>query len=146
MAAYRFFAIIILSISFSQATFATELYPFQDPTQATAFKHLTDNLRCLVCQNEPISQSNAPLAADLRAQIYTQLLAGKSEQDILDFVVARYGDYVLYKPPFNLTTFLLWTLPFIVFIIVIALLLLRRKNLPPLSEEEKKALEKWGDD
>jgi cytochrome c-type biogenesis protein CcmH len=75
-------------------------------------KNLAHELRCLVCQNQTIADSNAPLAVDLRNQIREQLAAGKSERDVVDFMVARYGDFVLYRPPFKAATLALWLGPF----------------------------------
>jgi cytochrome c-type biogenesis protein CcmH len=75
-------------------------------------KNLAHELRCLVCQNQTIADSNAPLAVDLRNQIREQLAAGKSEGDVIDFMVARYGDFVLYRPPFKAATLALWLGPF----------------------------------
>ena len=75
--------------------------------------NLAHELRCLVCQNETLADSQAPLAADLRNQIREQLAAGKSEREVVDFLVARYGDFVLYNPPFKASTALLWTGPFL---------------------------------
>ncbi len=85
---------------------------------------LAHELRCLVCQNETLADSQAPLAADLRNQIREQLAAGKSEKDVVDFLVARYGDFVLYDPPFKASTALLWTGPFL-FLALGAFLLVR---------------------
>jgi len=73
---------------------------------------LIAELRCLVCQNQSIAESNAPLAADLREQVRTQIAAGRSDAEILEFLTARYGDFVLYRPPFKLRTWLLWIGPF----------------------------------
>jgi len=70
-------------------------------------------LRCLVCQNQSIAESNADLAVDLRRQIREQLKEGRSERDVLDFMVQRYGDFVLYRPPLKGTTLLLWIGPFV---------------------------------
>ena len=74
---------------------------------------LANELRCLVCQNQTLADSNAPLAVDLRNHIREQLAAGKSERDVIDFMVARYGDFVLYRPPFKATTAALWLGPFV---------------------------------
>ncbi|HEV2431235.1 MAG TPA: cytochrome c-type biogenesis protein, partial [Burkholderiales bacterium] len=74
---------------------------------------LANELRCLVCQNQTLADSNAPLAVDLRNQIREQLAAGKSEQEVTDFMVARYGDFVLYRPPLKATTVALWVGPFV---------------------------------
>ena len=86
---------------------------------------LATELRCLVCQNQTLADSNAPLAVDLRNQIREQLKSGKSERDVVDFMVARYGDFVLYRPPFKATTLALWAGPF-AFLVFGAWILLRR--------------------
>ncbi|HEV7477061.1 MAG TPA: cytochrome c-type biogenesis protein, partial [Burkholderiales bacterium] len=74
---------------------------------------LSAELRCLVCQNQSIADSNADLAVDLRRQIREQLGSGKSERDVVDFMVQRYGDFVLYRPPLKASTVLLWAGPFL---------------------------------
>jgi cytochrome c-type biogenesis protein CcmH len=74
---------------------------------------LAEELRCLVCQNQTLADSNAPLAVDLRNEIREQLAAGKSERDVIEFMVARYGDFVLYRPPVKATTIALWVGPFV---------------------------------
>jgi cytochrome c-type biogenesis protein CcmH len=91
---------------------------------------LSQELRCLVCQNQTLADSNAPLAVDLRNQVREQLAAGRSEQDVIDFMVARYGDFVLYRPPFKASTLLLWVGPF-VFLLLGAWLLVRRVGRRP---------------
>jgi cytochrome c-type biogenesis protein CcmH len=93
---------------------------------------LAHELRCLVCQNQTIADSNAPLAVDLRNQIREQLAAGKSESDVMEFMVARYGDFVLYRPPLKASTVLLWAGPF-VFLLLGVFLLYRRvtRRRPP---------------
>ncbi len=96
---------------------------------------LAHELRCLVCQNQTIADSNAPLAVDLRKQIREQLAAGKSEQDVIDFMVARYGDFVLYRPPFKASTVFLWGGPFL-FLLFGAWFLIRRVRKPALPESE----------
>ena len=96
---------------------------------------LAVELRCLVCQNQTLADSNAPLAVDLRNQIREQLEAGKSEQDVVDFLVARYGDFVLYRPPFKATTVALWLGPFLILVFG-AWLLIRRIRKRPAAEPE----------
>ena len=102
---------------------------------------LAVELRCLVCQNQTLADSNAPLAVDLRNQIREQLKAGKSEQDVVDFMVARYGDFVLYRPPLKASTVALWAGPFLILLFGAWLLLRRiRKRAagePELSEAER---------
>ncbi|MDO9596138.1 MAG: cytochrome c-type biogenesis protein CcmH [Azoarcus sp.] len=79
-----------------------------DPALEAEVLELSHKLRCLVCQNQSIAESNAPLAIDLRNQVREQLAAGKGKDDVLEYLVDRYGDFVLYEPPFKATTFLLW--------------------------------------
>lgn len=102
---------------------------------------LAHELRCLVCQNQTIADSNAPLAVDLRGQIREQLAAGRSEQDVIDFMVARYGDFVLYRPPFKAATLALWLGPFALLAlgawIFFRRVARRRPGEPQLSEAER---------
>jgi cytochrome c-type biogenesis protein CcmH len=100
---------------------------------------LAHELRCLVCQNQTLADSNAPLAVDLRNQIRAQLEDGKSERDVIDFMVERYGDFVLYRPPFKASTAALWLGPFVLLALGAWLLFRRlrqRKLQPPLTEAE----------
>ncbi|MGQ0547491.1 MAG: cytochrome c-type biogenesis protein [Betaproteobacteria bacterium] len=97
----------------------------QDPDLEKRVNSLAQELRCLVCQNQTLADSNAPLAVDLRNQVREQLAAGRSEQDVLDFMVARYGDFVLYRPPLKASTLFLWVGPF-VFLVAGLWLLIRR--------------------
>ena len=83
-----------------------------DPKLEADAMELSHKLRCLVCQNQSIAESNAPLAVDLRNQVREQLAAGKDKDDVIDYLVERYGDFVLYEPPFNAATGLLWVGPF----------------------------------
>ncbi len=92
-----------------------ETFKFDSPETEKTFHKLSEELRCLVCQNQNIAESNADLAKDLRLEIYTMLIDGNSEGEIVDFMVQRYGDYVLYRPPFKPMTWLLWFGPAIVF-------------------------------
>jgi len=102
---------------------------------------LAEELRCLVCQNQTLAESNAPLAVDLRNQIREQLAKGSSEGEVRDFMVARYGDFVLYKPPFKASTAALWLGPFV--LLALGLWVLRRVATrrraagPALSEAER---------
>ncbi|WP_370701729.1 cytochrome c-type biogenesis protein [Thauera linaloolentis] len=79
-----------------------------DPQLEADVMELSHKLRCLVCQNQSIAESNAPLAVDLREQVREQLASGRSKGEVVDYLVARYGDFVLYEPPFKATTLLLW--------------------------------------
>ena len=113
----------------------------QAPEVEERVKSLAEELRCLVCQNQTLADSNAPLALDLRNQIREQVAAGASDEQVVDFMVARYGDFVRYRPPFTATTFFLWVGPFL-FLIAGAILLLRRvtkshPEAPGLSDEDR---------
>ena len=101
-----FFVLALLISPLHAAPVAT--YDFASEKQEALFNKLSNELRCLVCQNQAISDSNADLAKDLRDEIYGMLQQGKSEAEIIDFMVVRYGDFVLYNPPMKPMTWLLW--------------------------------------
>jgi len=90
---------------------AVEVHRFEDPQQEDRYRHLINELRCLVCQNQNLADSNAELAQDLRRQVFEMVQGGSSDAEIIDFMVARYGDFVLYRPPFKPATVLLWAGP-----------------------------------
>jgi len=125
---------------------AISAYEFDTPEQEQAFRDLTKELRCLVCQNQSIADSNAALAQDLRREIHTMLQAGQGKQEVIDFMVARYGDFVLYRPPVEPQTYGLWFGPVLLFIggIVAVIVLVRRRSGEPadgaLSEDERRRL------
>ena len=123
---------------------AEEARPLADNPQAEArLKQLAVDLRCLVCQNQTLADSNAPLAEDLRQEVREMIAKDMSDKDIIDFLVARYGDFVLYRPPLKATTTLLWLGPFLLLIAGATTLVLalrrRQKKLADvsLSEEER---------
>ena len=111
-------------------------------------RQLEEKLRCLVCQNQSLADSNAELAGDLRTQVREQIAAGRSDDQIVEFLVQRYGDFVLYEPPFKATTALLWIGPFALLVTASALLIviLRRRRhaaAPPmLAPDEKRLVER----
>jgi cytochrome c-type biogenesis protein CcmH len=114
-----------------------------DPVAAKREHDLSMKLRCLVCQNQTIAESNAELAVDLRRQVREQMAAGKSDTEIIDFMTARYGDFVLYSPPLKGTTWLLWFGPFLLLAagaFVGWRVVLARRNAvapAPLTDEER---------
>ena len=95
-----------------------------DPALEARVMAIAEELRCLVCQNETIAASHADLAVDLRKQIALKLQAGQSKQEIVDFMVARYGDFVLYRPALNARTLLLWFGPFLLLLVALSVLIL----------------------
>jgi|JI8StandDraft_2_1071088.scaffolds.fasta_scaffold04563_5 cytochrome c-type biogenesis protein CcmH len=110
-----------------------------DPALDARAQALGEQLRCLVCQNETVAASHAELAQDLRAQIREQLAAGRSDAEVRDFMVARYGEFVLYRPPWSARTGLLWLGPFAALLAAVVLLVRRnRRPAPPpaLSEAD----------
>ena len=108
-----------------------------DPAVERRLKALAEELRCLVCQNQTIADSNAPLAVDLRNQIRTQIAQGRSDDDIRAYMVERYGDFVLYKPPFHAGTALLWLGPPLLVAagVVIFFVVVRRRPAAPAAPE-----------
>ena len=111
---------------------------FTSPEQQLRYRHLLAELRCLVCQNQSLADSDAPLADDLRREVFKQLTAGASDEQVLDFMVARYGDFVLYRPPVKAMTWPLWAGPFVLATIGIGLLILtiRRRRAEPTAALE----------
>jgi len=95
----------------AQSSPVQEPLKFENAQQEERFNHLTRELRCLVCQNQNLADSDAQLAHDLRTEVHEMLLAGKSDEEIKQFMVDRYGDFVLYRPPVQENTFLLWLAP-----------------------------------
>jgi cytochrome c-type biogenesis protein CcmH len=113
-----------------------------DPVRAARAVKLAEKLRCLVCQNQSIADSNAELANDLRSQIREQIAAGRTDDEIVSYMVNRYGDFVLYQPPFKLTTMLLWGGPALLLVagfVVLVRNVRRRRQIaePPLTAEER---------
>jgi cytochrome c-type biogenesis protein CcmH len=124
----RLFFIFLLIMSCS--SYAVDIRQLPDPKQQESYETLTRELRCLVCQNQTIADSNAELAADLRRQVYEMLQQGKSREEIIQFMTDRYGDFVLYKPRFEGKTSVLWIAP-VVFLsmgLITVFFVIRRKK------------------
>lgn len=137
----------LLLFSLSLQAVAKEAAPAgDDPVIEQRMSEIASELRCLVCQNQTIVDSNAPLAVDLRNQIRDQLKQGRSTREIMDYMVARYGDFVLYRPPFKVTTVVLWAGP--LFLMLLGLVVMahrirrRRAEAAPLSKAEHEAAER----
>jgi len=120
--------ILVLTLTLSVSVLA-QRSPIQEPMvfetqqQEDRFKQLTQELRCLVCQNQNLADSDAQLAHDLRAEVHEMLIAGKTDDEIKQFMVERYGDFVLYRPPVQENTYLLWLAP--IGLLLIGALILR---------------------
>lgn len=121
-----------------------ETYKFEDPQKEQLFRELIDELRCPKCQNQTIGDSDAPLAKDLRDRAYLMVQQGATKQDVVDYMVARYGDFAYYRPPIQLSTLVLWIGPVLVILIGVGVILLRvraRNNAEvELSADEKTQL------
>lgn len=135
---------LLLGLILAVSAFAKEAPTVAaDPVLEKRVMALASELRCLVCQNQTIADSNAELAIDLKNQVREKLKQGKSEEEIIEYMVARYGDFVLYKPPVKATTLPLWIGPFALLLAALAGLyyyILRRRSSAPaqeLSEEEQ---------
>ena len=126
--------LIVIPASNSNAS-VFEPRNFTDPEQAARYRTLIEELRCLVCQNQSLADSNAQLAADLRQEVYRMVNSGADEDTVKAFMVSRYSDYVLYRPPVTTTTLLLWIGPLLfVSIGFLALILRVRRRTAPSAQ------------
>ena len=126
---HTIFFIFIVILFFSKNSYTIEPEEFlQNPKQEMRARNITKNIRCLVCQNQSIDDSSAPLAKDLRTLIRLKVQKKETDEEIYKFLTDRYGDFILLKPTFKINTFLLWSLPFVFFIIGIFILFLHNKK------------------
>lgn len=123
------------------------VYKFKDDLQEQRYQDLINELRCLVCQNQTLADSNAELAQDLRHEVYEMIVKGGSDDTIIEFLVNRYGDFVLYRPPLKQTTWILWFGPLLMMVFALFAafrIIINRKaensGMPVLSDEERKKL------
>ena|ERR1041385_5144404 len=136
--------LLLLLAGVAQAVEPGEM--LKDPTLEARARAISQEIRCLVCQNQTIDDSNADLAHDLRVILRERLLAGDTDQQVQDYLTARYGDFILLKPPFRARTLLLWFGPALIFLAgaaIIASAALRRRRVAapaPLSDEESRRL------
>ena len=127
---------------------AIDVYTFDTPAQEQTFRELTRELRCPKCQNQDIADSNAGLAKDLRDKTYQMVREGKNKEEVVDYMVARYGNFILYDPPLMASTLILWLGPLLVIVIGAATVVVRSRRAPAatkrmdnaLSEEERRRL------
>jgi cytochrome c-type biogenesis protein CcmH len=136
-------ALLGLLLSWQVLAIDRNVAEFPEPQQELRYRHLIEELRCVVCQNQSLADSNASLAQDLRNEVRNMILAGKSDQEITGFLVERYGDFVLYNPPLNLNTLLLWLGPalLVAFGIAAMLYFVRRQQAPAPEETSLSAAE-----
>lgn len=117
-----FATILVLLFLISPIHAAEDTYPFTSSKDAKRFQSLISETRCVVCQNQNIADSNAPLANDLRGKIYHMVLNKKSDEDIKNYLVNRYGEFILFQPRFNKSTILLWVFPLLSLIFIFPVL------------------------
>lgn len=137
--------LLVSMLIISQAHSAIESLVFNNPEQEKQYRSLLEEVRCLVCQNQSLAESNAELAGDLREIIYERIQRNASNEEIVDFLVSRYGDFVLYRPPIKKETYLLWFGPLILILIggtVIFSFIKRRETVKQtgLSTEEQQEI------
>lgn len=131
--------VLALLLSFS-AHAVIEVRSFEDPEKQQLYDELLDELRCLVCQNQNLAASNADLAKDLRAQTYEMIQGGADKQEVRDYMVQRYGEFVLYRPPVQTTTLFLWAGPIVLLVVgvaIVAMVARRRAAATTLSDDER---------
>ena len=134
--------LLIVLLLVAQTVLAIDPLPFKDRAEEIRFQHLTKELRCLVCQNQDLADSEADLAKDLRRQVFQLMQDGKSDAQIKEYLAARYNDFVLYDPPLKPGTWLLWFTPGVLVAVGIGVLvnILRRRSrqipVEPESEED----------
>ncbi|MGY3921913.1 cytochrome c-type biogenesis protein CcmH [Aeromonas jandaei] len=127
---------------------AIDVYTFDNDNQEQVFRELTKELRCPKCQNQDIADSNAGLAKDLRDKTYQMVRQGKDKDEIVDYMVARYGNFILYNPPLMASTLILWLGPLLVIVIGLGVVVMRSRRPvaaakpvdSALSEEEQRRL------
>jgi cytochrome c-type biogenesis protein CcmH len=130
------FFLLVSAQAAAQKQVNQEPLVFDTPQQQERFNTLTEELRCLVCQNQNLADSDAPLAHDLREEIHKMMLSGQDDEEIKSFLVERYGDFVLYRPPVKGNTLILWLAPLLLLVggaVVVAVSIRRRKQLLPDS-------------
>ncbi len=143
--ALRLRASLLLGVLlFTLPALAIDPMPFRDDVERQRFRALADELRCMVCQNQNLADSDAPLAQDMRNEVLRMIQAGQSDAEIKSFLTDRYGEFVLYRPPVNRATWLLWFGPFILLLAgAIALFVIVRRRARALPSKEIPSEEPW---
>ena len=130
---------IVLLLMLSMPSFAAiDVYQFDNEQQEQRFRILSEELRCPKCQNQSIADSDAGIAQDMRTRVHTMILEGKSDEDIVDYFVSRYGDFVSYRPPVNAGTSILWLGPILLLLggAVLIVILLRNASRKAAADDE----------
>lgn len=146
---YKLAVLLGWLIASSWAAAAIDVYEFNNEVDRKRYQSFIDEMRCPKCQNQNLSGSDSPIAMDLRRELYLMIEAGKSDKEIVDFMVERYGEFILYRPRINSSTILLWGAPIFLLIagIILLLVIVRRRRAAEaiqadagLSEEEQARL------
>lgn len=134
LASFKAIALSVFTLLFVLSAFsvsaAEDKFSFDTPAQRESFLKLTAELRCPMCQNQNIADSDAMIAHDMRRKVYALLKQGKTEQEVIDFMKSRYGDFVHYQPPVTAATLWLWAGP-VLFIFIALIVVIRRKSVTP---------------
>lgn len=148
------FALLILvsgGMATSTAQASIDVYEFDDPEKEAQFRTLASELRCPKCQNQNVNDSNAPLARDIKDRVYQLIEEGKTDKEIVDYMVERYGEFVTYRPRMSLGVALLWGAPAVLGLLVLVVLLLSRRSsakqpAPPIDQQRiQSMLDKYSD-
>ena len=137
---------IAISMTFSVDASPVDTYQFDNDVLKTRYQALVKELRCPKCQNQNLADSNSQIAIDLRREVYNMLHEGKADKEIVDFMVARYGDFVLYRPKLSKVTYVLWFAPAVLFLlgIIVVIVMVRKRagnaNKAELSADENQRL------
>ena len=133
MSIKNFFWACVLSVLACVSRASIEVYDFKNAAEEQRFLALIGELRCPKCQNQNLSGSDAPIAKDLKDRTYQLLQEGKTDNEIRDYMVERYGDFISYKPPVRSTTYLLWFGPFALLLVVVCVVIIRRRKIKPAA-------------
>ncbi len=135
-------ALIVLWLSsFNAQAWTSDTYVFEDPVTETRYKALVKELRCPKCQNQNLADSNSPIAADLRREVYELLQQNKSDIEIVDFMVKRYGEFVLYRPKVSSLTYVLWFGPVILLVVGFLILMTILRKKPAKKQRQALSIE-----
>lgn len=137
----RFAAVILAALLSFSAAAAIDTYHFDSVEQEQQYRELTEQLRCPKCQNNSIADSNAIIAADMRAKVYELMMQGQSKQQVIDYMVARYGNFVTYEPPVTPATLILWVGPLLFVLIGGAVVIMRSRRRTPADNDDFSAQE-----
>jgi cytochrome c-type biogenesis protein CcmH len=146
----RFFWLLPLLLVSLHSSAAIDVHEFNNELERQRYQSFIEEMRCPKCQNQNLAGSDSPISADLRREIYDMIKAGKSDKEIVDFMVERYGDFILYRPRITASTYVLWGAPAVLLALgsIILILMLRRRRrltleqgIQPLSAEEQARLE-----